>query len=145
MQKVLTLGEYVKKRNGVAIGGSGSMSNMLKRSIGAGSFDVFWQYWNPIWGYYLNKKVMKPLSRVFPVWLAIIMTFFVSGFLHDVAITLVRREITVVFTTWFTLMSFAVVATKAFNISYRTQHWVVRSAINLTIIVGSFMITRQFV
>jgi len=110
MHRTISLSEYVKKRNGVALGAPGSMSNMLKRSLGASSFNLFWQYWNPIWGYYLSRKIMKPLSQLFPIWLAIIMTFAVSGALHDLAITLVKWKFTFFFTPWFTLMSFIVLA-----------------------------------
>ena len=94
MHKTITLSEYVKKRNGVALGASGSMTNMLKRLLGASSFYLLWQYWNPIRGYYLSRKVMKPLSQLLPIWLAIIMTFAVSGALHDLAITALKWKLT---------------------------------------------------
>jgi GR25 family glycosyltransferase involved in LPS biosynthesis len=145
MHKTITLSEYVKKRNGVALGASGSMTNMLKRSLGASSFYLFWQYWNPIWGYYLSCKVMKPLSHLFPLWLAIILTFAVSGALHDLAITLVKWKFTFLFTPWFSLMSFIVLATKKFGISYREYHWLVRALINISFIVLCLVLTRHYV
>ena len=37
-RKTLTLAQYVRNRNGVPLGASGSLGNMLKRSLGAGSF-----------------------------------------------------------------------------------------------------------
>lgn len=144
MHKTITLSEYVKKRNGVALGASGSMANMLKHSLGASSFYLFWQYWNPIWGYYLSRKIMKPLSQVLPIWLAIIMTFAVSGALHDLAITLVKWKFTFFFTPWFTLMSFIVLATKKFSISYRKHNWLIRASINLSLIVMCFVITQLY-
>ncbi len=144
MHKTITLSEYVKKRNGVALGAPGSMSNMLKHSLGANSFYLFWQFWNPIWGYYLCRKVMKPLSQVLPIWLAIIMTFAVSGALHDLAITLVKWKFTFLFTPWFTLMGFIVLATKKFSISYSEYHWLIRASINISLIAISFVITRQY-
>ncbi|MBW8184897.1 acyltransferase [Shewanella nanhaiensis] len=144
MHKTITLSEYVKKRNGVALGASGSMTNMLKRSLGASSFYLFWQYWNPIWGYYLSRRVMKPLSQRLPIWLAIIMTFAVSGALHDLAITLVKWKLTFFFTPWFSLMGFIVLATKRFDISYREHHWLIRAAINSSIIAICLVITRQY-
>mgnify|MGYP003626388262 CR=1 FL=1 len=145
MHKSITLSEYVKKRNGVALGASGSMTNMLKRSLGASSFYVFWQYWNPIWGYYLARKVMKPLSDLFPIWLAITLTFAVSGALHDLAITLVKWELTFFFTPWFSLMSFMVLVTKKFGISYREHHWLIRAFINISFIALCLVLTRQYV
>ncbi len=145
MHKSITLSEYVKKRNGVALGASGSVTNMLKRSLGASSFYVFWQYWNPIWGYYLARKVMKPLSGLFPIWLAITLTFAVSGALHDLAITLVKWELTFFFTPWFSLMSFMVLVTKKFGISYREHHWLIRAFINISFIALCLVLTRQYV
>ncbi|MFT5675058.1 MAG: GR25 family glycosyltransferase involved in LPS biosynthesis [Paraglaciecola sp.] len=144
MHRTITLSEYVKKRNGVALGSSGSMTNMLKRSLGASSFYLFWQYWNPIWGYYLSRKIMKPLSDLFPIWLAIIMTFAVSGALHDLAITLVKWELTFFFTPWFSLMSLIVLATKKFGISYSYYHWLVRVFINISLITVCLVLTRQY-
>ena len=143
MPRTITLSEYVKKRNGVALGASGSKSNMLKRSLGASSFYLFWHYWNPIWGYYLSRKVMKPLSHLFPIWVAVMMTFAVSGALHDLAITLVKWKLTFLFTPWFSLMSLIVLATKHFGISYSDYHWLVRAFINLSLIAICFVLARQ--
>ena len=81
----LTLSEYVRRRNGVAMGAPGSLSNMLARSLGAGSFGEFWRYWNPIWGYGLGKYVFAPLKKALPPALALVATFVVSGALHDLA------------------------------------------------------------
>jgi hypothetical protein len=144
MHRSITLSEYVKKRNGLALGAPGSMKNMLKRSLGASSFYLFLQYWNPIWGYYLSRKVMKPLSDFLPMWLAIIFTFAVSGALHDLAITLVKWEVTFFFTPWFSLMSLIVLATKKFDVSYSEHHWLVRSLINILLIVICLTLIRQY-
>ncbi|WP_434940476.1 acyltransferase [Shewanella sp. HL-SH8] len=145
MHRSITLSEYVKKRNGVALGAPGSMTNMLKRSLGASSFYLFWQYWNPIWGYYLSRKIMKPLSDLLPMWLAIILTFAVSGALHDLAVSLVKWEFTFYFTPWFILMSFMVLVTKTFGVSYSEHHWLVRVLINISIIAVCLVLTRQYV
>jgi len=144
MRRTISLSEYVKKRNGVALGASGSMGNMLKRTLGASSFYLFWQHWNPIWGYYLSCKVMKPLSRLFPIWLAIIMTFAISGALHDLAVTLVQWRYTFFFTPWFTLMGFMVLATKRFRISYKEYHWVIRASINIALVLVCLVLTIAF-
>ena len=144
MHRTITLSEYVKKRNGVALGAPGSMTNMLKRSLGASSFYLFWQYWNPIWGYYLSRKIMKPLSELLPLWLAIILTFAVSGALHDLAITLVKWQLTFFFTPWFSLMGIIVLVTKKFAISYGEYHWLIRALINLSLIAVSLVLTRQY-
>jgi hypothetical protein len=141
MHRTISLSEYVKKLNGLPLGASGSMKNMLKRSLGASSFYLFWHYWNPIWGYYLSRKVMKPLSQLLPRWIAIIMTFAVSGALHDLAITLVKWKFTFFFTPWFVLMSIGVLVTKKFAISYQEYHWLIRTSINIALIAICFIFT----
>ncbi len=145
MSRTATLAEYVKKRNGVALGAPGSMRNMLERSLGAGSFVLFWRYWNPIWGYYLSRKVMKPLSRFLPVWLAILLTFAVSGALHDLAISLAKGQWTLLFTPWFFLMGVIILVSGRLAISYHAQPWLIRATINSTLIAGSLLVTRQWV
>jgi hypothetical protein len=144
MRKKISLFEYVKKRNGVPLGASGSLINMLKRSLGAGSFYLFWQYWNPIWGYYLSGKVMKPLSQFLPIWLAIIITFAVSGGLHDLAVTLIKWELTFFLTPWFVLMGALVSVTKQMSISYHKYYWAIRASINSVFIAICFAMTIMF-
>lgn len=143
MQKTLSLSSYVKKRNGVPLGASGSMRNMLSRSLGAKSFPNFWQYWNPIWGYYLSRNVMKPLNRFFPAWMAIFMTFLVSGALHDLAVSLFKFQPIFFFTPWFGIMGLIVIASSKYNISYGFSAWSVRASINILIIGGTFELMSE--
>ncbi|QSX39406.1 MBOAT family O-acyltransferase [Shewanella cyperi] len=144
MQNTVSLSQYVRKRNGVALGASHSMRNMLSRSFGAGSFPVFWHYWNPIWGYYLSRYIMKPLGLLLPSWQAVIFTFLVSGALHDLAVSLVKWKVVIFFTPWFFLMGIAVVLSKYFSISYRSYPWFVRAAINI-LFIGSTLLATCFV
>ena len=65
-RKQMSLTEYVQYRNGVPLGASGSLQNMLVRSLGAGTFAKFWQNWNPIWGYALGRYIYKPLNQFLP-------------------------------------------------------------------------------
>ena len=131
MRKTLSLSSYVKKRNGVPLGAKGSMRNMLSRSLGAKSFRIFWQYWNPIWGYYLSRNVMKPLNRFLPAWMAIFLTFLVSGALHDLAVSFVKFQPIFFFTPWFGMMGLIVIASYKYNISYGSSAWSVRALINV--------------
>jgi len=144
MLRNITLSEYVKRRNGVPLGASGSMKNMLRRSFGAGYFYLFWQYWNPIWGYYLSRYVMKPVSQFFPRWFAIICTFAVSGAIHDLAVSLVKWQLIIFFTPWFILMGIMVVISYKFKISYSLYDKRIRMTINLMIIVSNLILTRLF-
>ncbi len=143
MHKTLSLSEYVKRRNGVAMGAKYSMRNMLFRSFGASSFAIFWHYWNPIWGYYLSRYVMDPIRLTLPRWCAVICTFSVSGFLHDFAVSLVKWQIIFIFTPWFAAMGLIVVITEYCRFSYRSVPWLVRALINILIIVSSFCFIKM--
>ncbi|WP_225918133.1 MBOAT family O-acyltransferase [Neiella holothuriorum] len=137
----MSLANYVKRRNGVALGAPHSMRNMLYRSFGAGSFAQFWQHWNPIWGYYLARKVARPLSAVLPTWMAVIITFAVSGALHDIAISLVKGRVVVLFSPWFVLMSLVVLASRQPTLAFHQSPWLLRASINLFIILACLAVS----
>ncbi|QDG38439.1 acyltransferase [Alteromonas mediterranea] len=118
MKSTLSLAQYVKKRNGVPLGASGSMRNMLFRAFGARSLQVFWRHWNPIWGYYLSRNVLRPLANFLPISLATFTTFLFSGALHDIAVSIVKWKIILFFTPWFGLMGLIVIFSKWAGISY---------------------------
>lgn len=137
----MSLAKYVKRRNGVALGKRRSMRNMLARSLGAGSFPMFWRYWNPIWGYYLSRNIMKPASSFLPIQLAVLLTFTVSGLLHDLAASLIHWQVVFFITPWFALMGLVAVIFDAFSISYRQFTWLTRASINTMIISCSLWFT----
>lgn len=137
----LTLAQYVHHRNGVPLGASGSLQNMLYRSFGAGSFKTFWQYWNPIWGYALGRFIYAPSQRFLPSALALILTFTISGALHDLATTLVRQSEAFFFTPWFFLMGLAIIVEQAFKINHSKFQWKVRASINFTYILACLGLT----
>lgn len=139
--KELTLAQYVERRNGVPLGAPGSLQNMLKRSLGAGSFTKFWRYWNPIWGYALGRYIYAPLLRFVPAALALILTFTISGAIHDLAATLVRRSPAFLFTPWFLLMSIAVIVEQALSVDFSERAFKTRVAINLAYVLGSLGLT----
>ena len=141
MKSKLSLAQYVKKRNGVPLGASDSMKNMLLRSFGASSFPVFWNYWNPIWGYYLSRNVMRPIANFLPFSLATFITFLVSGALHDIAVSIIKWKTIFFFTPWFGLMGLIVIGSKGAGISYGHVSWPVRALINASFILISLGIT----
>ena len=137
MAREITLSEHVRKRNGVPLGAKGSMKNMLERSFGAGSFHLFWRYWNPIWGYYLSRNVMKPLRQYFSAGVATILTFAVSGAAHDLAVAIIKWDAILFFTPWFAFMGIIVVVTNKFGISYARYNWLTRMIVNFAFVSGS--------
>jgi len=126
------------------MGASRSLRNMMYRSLGAGTFARFWWYWNPIFGFYLGKYVFKPLKKVLPSFLALILTFIACGALHDAVSLLVGGRIVFFFTPWFSFMGTLVVLSNVFKIDYTSKPWVVRTAINLLLIGGCLMLTLYF-
>ncbi len=115
---------------------------MLIRSLDAGSFPRFWLHWNPVWGYYLSRYVMRPLAEHLPQRLAVLLTFSVIGALHDLAVTLFKWHPVFFFTPWFTLMGLLVLLSSAFNINYKGRGITVRIFINISLIILTFYITH---
>ncbi|MBN1965921.1 MAG: acyltransferase [Anaerolineae bacterium] len=144
----LTLAQYVQHRNGVPLGAPDSLKNMLVRSLGARSFAEFWRYWNPIWGYALGRYVYAPFRSILLTALAVLLTFAVSGGIHDLVATLVRRSGVFLFTPWFLLMGAGVVVGHGLRIDYAERAWATRVVINLAYVLGCLAITllaRQIV
>lgn len=138
----MTLSEYVIKKNGVPMGNNKALSLMLKRAFGAGSFGMFWSYWNPIWGYYLGRFIFKPLKHLFNPAIATLLTFGISGLIHDLAVILIKWKINFFFAPWFFLMGLMVIFNKVLKINYHKTTFRNRVLINASLIVGSFLITR---
>ena len=134
MNKRPTLSEYVKRKNGLPIGAKGSLSNMLNRSLGADSFAKFWQYWNPIWGYYLGKFIYAPLKPHIGKGGATLATFTASGVLHDLAVMLLKWKLFFHITPWFFLMGLSVLITSKFQFRYKKLPWLARALINSSFI-----------
>jgi len=137
----MNLSEYVKKKNGVPIGHPSSLRNNLQRSLGARNFSAFWNFWNPIFGYYLGKKVFKPIKRKVPVGIAVVLTFVFCGLIHDLVTTLVKRELSLLFTIWFLIMGIVVVISRHINYNLSHKKWIFRALVNLSIITVCLLLT----
>ena len=135
----LTLGRYVKRQNGVPLGASGSLSNMLIRAFGARGFDRFWTHWNPIFSFYLGKYIFHPVSQVMPVPMALVITFTANGLLHDAVTMAVRHEPAWFFTPWFLIMGVMAAIHRRVPLRYASPPFVVRALIN-TLHIGVALI-----
>ena len=131
----MTLSQYIRRRNGLPAGARGSLRNMLDRSLGAGSFAVFWQHWNPVFGYGLGRYVFTPLRRVFPSSIAVVATFIVSGAIHDLVTMAVRGSPAFLFTPWFFLLGLGVLAGRAARMDLSDQPWLTRAAVNTIYVI----------
>lgn len=134
----LTLAQYVEHHNGVPLGDGQSLRNMLQRSFGAASFAGFWQYWNPIWGYGLGNFVYAPLQRVLPPVVAFILTFVVSGGMHDLATMAVSRRWAFLVTLWFFLLGMGAVLGRALEMDLAQRPWWVRASIHFAYLLLCF-------
>lgn len=139
---MISLNNYVKRRNGVPLGHKSSLGNMLKRSLGANTFDLFWVHWNPIWNYYLNKHIYKPLKKICYPYLAVVLTFCFSGFIHDLVGLIIYKKLSFFFSFWFFFMGVIVVLSKHKKIQYSKHSITTNSLINLSIILGSLYLSR---
>lgn len=117
----MSLGQYVLRRTGIPLGASGSLRMMFSKSFSAKSPKVFWQYWNPVFSYYLGKYIHSPIKRILPVSVATILTFLVSGFIHDLATILVRGSTRFLFTTWFFFLGLGVIIGEIANVKWPQQ------------------------
>lgn len=130
----MKLATYVKKRNGVPMGHSRSLRNNLHRSLGAKNFADFWNFWNPIFGYYLGLKVFKPLKKHIPDGFALVITFIFCGMVHDVVTTFMRGKLSLFFSAWFLLMGMAVLISKYTRYDLSNKKWLFRAFLNVAII-----------
>jgi hypothetical protein len=74
-------------------GGRTAWFNFFLKPFGARSFDEFWRLWNPVYGYFLFYFSYRPLRRVLPRPLAMLVTFIACGFLlHDLPAWLIARR-----------------------------------------------------
>lgn len=121
----------VQRRNGVPLGHSDSLRNMLQRSFGAPSFAAFWQYWNPIWGYGLGKFIYAPLRRRLPAASAFVTTFVISGAIHDLVTVAVRGAFAFLFTPWFFLLALGALLGRAVHLDLSGHPWLLRASVNL--------------
>ncbi len=137
----MTLYEYVNKKNGVPFGHSRSLRNNLYRALGAKNFSAFWNFWNPIFGYYLGKKVFKPLKRMFPPSLSVIFTFGFCGVIHDIFTTAIRGNTSLFFTVWFLVISIFVTLCKWIRYDLSSARWGFRAFVNLIILSASLLFT----
>ena len=126
----LNLASYVRRRNGVPLGAAGSLQNMLHRSLGAPSITIFWQYWNPIFGFVLAKYVYRPLNTLLPPALSLVLTFVVCGIFHDLFASAVAGRVVYVCTLWFFLMGLGVLLSKWIKMDLSPFSWIVRALAN---------------
>lgn len=131
-----SLRAFVLARNGVPLGHPDSLRQMLERSLGASSFRGFWRFWNPIWGYALGRWIYGPATLVMPRSLALVLTFAISGALHDLAIGLLRGGATGFLALGFSWLGLGVLIGDALRMDLGRLPWAARAAVHLSAVAG---------
>ena len=73
--------------------------------------------------------------------MALVMTFIVSGGIHDLVIMAIRRSTAFLFIRWFFLLGVGVVIGRGLNIDFSERPWLVRAIINLSYMLVCLAIT----
>jgi len=133
---MITLTQYIDHRLGNTP--KEQAKNFLGRPFGSQSLSAFWQYWNPVWGYYLFYYCYRPLRRFLPRSVAVLLTFFFCGLIHDLPFALAAYLMHGTFplftlTVFFSLIGFLVVITEIFRIRFANSpiflRWILHSLI----------------
>ncbi len=69
-----------------------------------------------------------PLKRVAPPYVALVLTFIVTGVIHDLVTMAARRDLAFLFTPWFLFLGIGVVLSKATDMDIGSWPWVLRAA-----------------
>lgn len=109
----LTYRSYERRRLGDRRG-LAAVVRMSRRAFTAPSFGAFWRIWNPLFAYYLYRWCYAPFARSLPRSSAVILTFAVSGAIHDVFASLAVRGPYLLFTPVFAVFGgFVVIEERA--------------------------------
>lgn len=96
--------DYERRRLGGSRSELSGIVYMTRKALLASSFAGFWRYWNPLFSFYLMTRVLRPLrDRGVPLAISQVLTFAVSGLVHDVAATMVLRRLVCIVTPTFVL------------------------------------------
>jgi hypothetical protein len=146
-QHEITLEKYLRYRLGEG-NDMTLLKVMVRRSFGASSFAGFWRYWNPLYGYYLDRLCYRPLRTFLPRFLCVIATFALCGFLlHDlpfgwsVGLLFVHRIPFPFITVWFVMIGIVVVTGEAVNFGMTDRPFAVRASLNTAHIILPFVLT----
>ena len=145
-----TLHQFIASRLGPGSSPGQLLRVMLARAFGAGSFDEFWRYWNPVYGYYLYYRCYRPLRRLLPRPLSVLLTFAASGFLlHDLPFGWWVRALRffqtgrfpVPFVTlWFSSMGGATLLSRALRLNLADRPFAIRVTLNAAWIVLTLLL-----
>jgi hypothetical protein len=119
-----------------------ALIKMFSFSFGARSFADFWRYWNPVYHYFLSYWVYRPIRRVLPRSVAVLLSFAFCGFFfHDLFLLPFTRMPLI--TIWFTLLGAGVIAGEILKMDLSELPLFFRVLVNSTYIVVLFELARR--
>ncbi|MFK8010872.1 MAG: MBOAT family O-acyltransferase [Marinicellaceae bacterium] len=130
----MKLKKYLTYKFGNYTGSLDGILYMLKQSFMAATFRGFWQNWNPLWSFYLIFYVYKPINKLLSKNLSILLTFLISGFLHDCVAMLLMHQYSYKMTLFFFLLAIFVLIEKVLNFNIAKVPKLLRPIYHLTLI-----------
>lgn len=143
----MTIEEYICFRTGE--------TNLLKivqkmffKPFVSSSFRSFWNYWNPGFGFYLLFYIYKPTQQLLPQSIALMLTFLVSGFLHDILYIfpmVIINGVKFIFpfiSVWFLIIALGILMTDFLKVNFKTVSTTTRIAFHIIYLVSAFCVTR---
>lgn len=137
--------QYEQRRMGNNGNSMPGILYMFKQSFFADSFRKFWQNWNPLFSYYLLFYCYKPVRRLLPKWISVIIAFGISGVIHDIAAIIALSRPYFLFTLTFVLFGLFVILEGLFRVRLTKMPAMLRPAYHISLIVGSFFLSKYII
>ena len=135
-----TYRQYERRKLGGHTDSAAGILHMVRRSVLASSFAGFWRNWNPLFSYYLLYYSYRPLQRQLRRSLAVMVTYLLSGAVHDLAASALLRRFVFLFTPTFGLFALWVILEAGLGVSLKNLPPRIRPLYHLGLIAGSFFL-----
>lgn len=120
------------------------LARAFLRPFEATSFRRFWEFWNPVYGYFLGRFVYSPLKRVFPRSACVVLTFAFSGFvLHDLPAWLISgaEYPACRISSWFTTIALGIIASDGLRLSFDGSSRIFRALLHALFLASTLYIS----
>lgn len=134
--------DFTMKRMGNPTGPWDALGRMFSLSFRAKSFADFWRYRNPVYHYFLSYWIYRPIRRVLPRSVAVLLSFTFCGFFFHDLFLLPFTHMPLI-TVWFLFLGAGVVAGEIFQMDLSFRPPLFRIVINAVYIVGLFELARR--
>ena len=114
--------------------------NVLVQPLAAPSLAEFWRTWNPVWSYYLAAWCYRPVRRVLPHAVAVMVTFTASGLAHNLPAALLSHRLNPFVTVWFMVYGAVTVASEALHMDLSRLPAPARVVVNLAYLIGCYQL-----